>query len=422
MSAVPFRWPVGVTQDLRPRLATSISTGSRGDFRTADQLHASLQWSPWDIQSGRCRTMLYRFLVDHVPIISACVWTWVRLSAAPGAFRVSAAADNHVEAKAAERLGRLTENLFANVLDNRVGLATLMPELFGALFRDGIFGAFLTVMPDGTGVDRIIPVDALRMHRETGRSGPRLVLELDERSLELNRPDFYYLGLNSSSSDPFGRSILQPIPFVSYIEQQLVRDMQRSNHNAGYHRLHIKITPPERMAGESDSAYTNRINGYFDSTVEMIRSCEVDDNPVTWDNVAIEYIGPDSARSSQANWFVNHRATIEDICAGTNLAPYLLGYSYGATTTWSNFKFDVVMRQVRSVQAEVARFLNWIAAIDLALAGIEARAEFVFDNTFAYQATEHASIQSQRVDSLLKLYQAGLIDEKTARERAAGLF
>jgi hypothetical protein len=183
----------------------------------------------------------------------------------------------------------------------------------------------------------------------------------------------------------------------------------------------VKITPPERMTGESDSAYTDRINRYFDDTIDMIRSCDIDDNPVTWNNVAIEYIGPSRSREVANSWFLTHRAMIEDICAGTNLSPYLLGYSYGATTTWSAFKFDVVMRQVRSVQAEVARFMEWMGNIELALAGLNATCRYRFDNTFAYQAMDQSAIEAGRIDNILKLYNAGLIDEKTAREKAGEL-
>jgi hypothetical protein len=404
-----------------PRLATVVKSPEKGAIRTANKFNAILTWAPQDISNGRYRTMLYRFLTNHVPIISACVWTWVRLSAAPGEFKIVDARDERAKRTALERLKALSERVYANAIGNRVGLATMLPELFVSLFRDGIFGGFITVNADGSGIDRVIPVDSLIMSREQRDSGPGLFLDLESGMMDLDRADFRYIALSNSPAQPFGTSILQSIPLVTYIEQQLVSDMQRSSHNSGYHRLHIKITPPARMAGESDNAYTNRINGYFDSTVQMIRSCEVDDNPVTWDNVAVEYIGPNSSSSVSTNWFVSHRAMIEDICAGTNLAPYLLGYSYGATTTWSNFKFDVVMRQVRSVQAEVANFLEWIANIDLALAGIDASCRFVFDNSFAYQATDQVAVESKRVENLLKLYQAGLIDEKSAREKVGSL-
>ena len=131
----------------------------------------------------------------------------------------------------------------------------------------------------------------------------------------------------------------------------------------------------------------------------------------------IDYVGPDKSREISNSWFMNHRAMVEEICAGTNLSPYLLGYSYGATTSWANFKFDVVMRQVRSVQAEVAHFLEWIGNIDLALAGLDVRCRFEFDNSFAYQAKDDLNLETGRVDNVLKLYEAGLIDKELAREK-----
>jgi len=387
----------------------------RSSFKTAEKLGAVLRWTRPDVESGRFRIMLNRFLTRNIPVIHACVWTWVRLSAAPGVYKVHEAGGARETEAASARLEELSNRLYATAHGDRAGLVSLLPELFTSLYQDGLFGGFLTVHKDGNGVDGFIPVDPIHVTIDDGERRPRLRLDVDGRMVDLDRPDFYFLPFNSGVSEPLGRSILQAVPFVTYVEQQLVDDMRRSSHNSGFHRLHVKITPPERLAGESDNAYTGRINEYFDDTVEMIKSCDVDDNPVTWDNVLIEHVGPSQAKQIGSSWFMTHRAMVEDICAGTNLAPYLLGYSYGATTTWSAFKFDVVMRQVRSVQAEVARFLEWIGNIELGLAGINARCRFVFDNTFAYQAMDRSSVESSRVDNILKLFNAGLMDAEEAK-------
>ena len=402
-------------------LATVVRPSCKSPFQTTDKLHSMLKLSHHDIQSGRYRTLLYRFLTDNIPVVNACIWTWVRLSAAPGGFQVVDCSDEKLREKAGHRLVKLSQHLSTNASGNPVGLVTFLAELFTSLYRDGIFAGFLTVTKDGSAVDQFIPVDPTKLGWEEGEESSHLVLNYETGSFKLNRNDFYYLPLNGGLSEPLGRSVLKAVPFVSFIEQQLVDDMRRATHNSGFHRLHVKITPPERTAGESDSAYIERINGYFDSTVSMIKSCDVDDNPVTWDNVAIEHIGPSSSRSVANSWFFNHRAMIEDICSGTNLSPFLLGYSYGATTTWSAFKFDIVMRQVKSVQAEVAHFLEWMGNIDLALGGFDAKCRFVFDNTFAYQAAEKAIVESKQVENILKLYNAGLIDEEIARKKAEEL-
>ena len=383
---------------------------------TAAQIGSVLKWNAHDGESGRYKRLLYRYLTDHIPLVNACIWTWVRLSAAPGEFVIEDAPDRTV-ARAKDRLDRLTRRLFANPLGNRVGLESLLPELFLSLYRDGIFGGFVTLEPDSSGVDRFLPIDPVDLRTEGDQPGQRLVLDTKNKAIALDRTDFYYIPFNSSLSQPFGTSILHAVPFIAYIEQQLVDDMRRSSHNSGFHRLHVKITPPERLVGESETAYTDRINEYFDGTVRMIKTLDIDENPVTWDNVIIEHTGPNKSRDVSNSWFMNHRAMIEDICAGTHLAPYLLGYSFGATTTWSGFKFDVVMRQVRSVQSEVASFLEWLGAIDLALAGIDCRCRYVFDNTFAYQAKDNLEVETGRVSNILKLYESGLIDKSTAREK-----
>jgi hypothetical protein len=302
-----------------------------------------------------------------------------------------------------------------------MALTTFLTDLYYSLFRDGLFGGFLTVHKDGFGVDRFITVDGsdIRMDFESG--GRNLVLETADKAIDLKRSDFYFIPLNAGIHRPLGRSILQAIPFVAAVEQQLVNDMQKSVHNAGYNRLHIKIKPPVRNAGESDTAYITRINSYFDSTVSLIKSLEVEDNPVTWEDISIEQIGPDGNRSTTNSWFFNHRAMVEEICAGTNLAPFMLGYSYGATNTWSAFKFDLVMRQIRSIQAEVSQFLEWMGNIELALHGINLRCRFEFDNSFTYRATDEANIRMAQIEKVLKLYQAGLIDETTAKAKAGEL-
>lgn len=378
-----------------------------------------LRWSTSDFQNQHFKIELYRFLADSIPSVSACLWTWARLVAAPGKFIVSG--DSQAVRAAQEILDRLATGIYSNQLGNRVGFDVMLSDIVLTLIRDGSIGGFLLVNSDHSGVDQFVPVDPIRFLREQTENGPQLFLDGGERRIDLNRPDFYFIPFGNASNEPFGRSILKPIPFVSYIEQQLVDDMRRTSHNSGYHRLHVKITPPERIAGESDSAYTDRTNEYFDATVKMIKSCEVDDNPVTWNNVEIDYIGPGKSREVTNSWFMTHRAMIEEVCAGTNLAPYLLGYSYGSTTSWAEFKFDIVMRQVRSIQSDISSLIEWIGNVHLGLGGFDITCRWEFDNTFSYRAREESAVKSDRVNNLLRMYEAGLIERDDASRRARSL-
>ncbi len=144
----------------------------------------------------------------------------------------------------------------------------------------------------------------------------------------------------------------------------------------------------------------------------MVRGCEPEDNPVTWDNVTLDYIGPDSSRTVSNSWSLSHRAMVEEVCAGTNLSPFMLGFSYSAIQNWAKFKYDLVMRQVQSVQRQVSRFLEWIGNIELALRGCPGRCRYVFDNSLTYMATEQSQLRQAEIDNLIKLYSSGLVDRE----------
>ncbi len=374
---------------------------------------------PGTTDSGRFKISLYRFLRDNIPLLNSCIWTWSRLASAPARFAVTDSRSDGEEREASRILEEIWDKLYPFRSNRMPGMESFLPFLFSSLFTDGSFAGFLILRRDGGGIDRFITVDPALIGFAVNKRGEReTVIDTGESQIKADGEDFYYFGLNADSGGNTGKSILASVPFVSRIQQQLIDDMQRTTHNAGYHRLHVRITPPERQSGEADDSYISRINDYFDETVSMIKNCDPEDNPVTWDNVAIEYVGPGHTRSVSNSWFLSHRAMIEEICAGTNLSPFMLGYSFGTTHNWAQFKYDLVMRQVRSVQGQVSRFLEWIGNIELALRGFSCRCEFNFENAFTYLATERASIEKTRTDNLIALFSAGLISREEAQKKA----
>ncbi|MBN2227106.1 MAG: hypothetical protein JW763_07045 [candidate division Zixibacteria bacterium] len=364
---------------------------------------------------------LYRFLRDSIPLLGSCIWTWSRLTAAPGRYEILDCHAEEEKSGALKTLDRMSLRLDPSRHHRNGGLESFLPTLCDGLFTDGAFAGFLQVLPDMSGVDRFSPIDPAHLAVVSTKTGTKLVLQTESGKMPLDSDDFYYLGLNTDLKSGLGKSILRTIPFVAHIEQQLIDDMRRTMHNAGYHRLHVKITPPEKLSGESDDAYITRINEYFDQTVRMVKGCEPEDNPVTWDNVTIDHIGPDSARTVSNSWSLSHRAMVEEICAGTNLSPFMLGFTYSAIQNWAKFKYDLVMRQVQSVQRQVARFLEWIGNVELALRGYSGRCRYGFDNSLTYLATEQSQLRQADIDNLIKLYSNGLIDRKTASQKAGEL-
>ncbi len=376
-----------------------------------------------DWRQSRFRVRLYRFMAEAVPLIHSVVWTWSRMAGAPGKFRFFQD-DRPVEnPQALAVLDTLFQRINRTCFGHSGSQADLLPPFFQSLFLDGAVVGRMELFDDLSEIRTFRFFDLAQAELKVSTEGEIAAVVSDEvGERRFSGSDIFYYALNADLANPYGRSILGAIPFVTFVEQQLVDDMRRTMHNAGYHRLHVKIKPPERKEGEADEAYVTRANSYFDSTVAMIRDIEPDDNPVTWDDVTIAHTGPgDSGGTKTTNWYLNHRAMVEEICSGTHLAPFLLGYSYNATTNWAQFKYDLVMRQVQTVQNAAINFLSWLANIELALRGFDVTAKWHFDNAFSALAREQAEVKAKEAAGIIDLYQAGLIDRETATEAAARL-
>lgn len=395
----------------------------RFNFQGSGSVAAGIAFGAGEWRESRFRVRLYRFMAEAIPLINAVIWTWSRLAAAPGRFSLWKDDRQADSPEAQEVLKRLFERINRGCFGHGGTEGDILPPFFQSLYLDGAVLGSMEICPDLSGVARYRFFDLAKTEAQVGSDGKITAVEaLPSGERRHTGPDLFYYALNADLAHPHGCSILKAVPFVTFVEQQLVDDMRRSMHNSGYHRLHVKIRPPEKREGEADEPYVSRANSYFDSTVAMIRDIEPEDNPVTWDDVAIEYIGPSGTGGAKtSNWYLNHRAMVEEICSGTHLSPFLLGYSYNATTNWAQFKYDLVMRQVRSVQSAATSFLNWLANIELALRGFDLNATWEFDNTVSALAAERADVTSKEAASIIALYNAGLIDKEAAMRSAARL-
>ena len=148
-----------------------------------------------------------------------------------------------------------------------------------------------------------------------------------------------------------------------------------------------------------------------------MRDLEVDDNPITWDDVEISAVGPGGQVAATHNWYLNHRAMVEDVIAGCHLAPFMLGYSYGTTQTWAKFKYEMVGRQISTLQRAASRFCEWIAGIELALAGVDATVHHVFDNRLEFDRRERFEADRTQTEVVLRQLDAGLLTIEQARRQ-----
>ncbi len=362
------------------------------------------------------RITLYRFLRENIPVVNGAVWVWVRLCASPMEFAVRGEADERSAEALKPHLERLNAILAASPYGRFGGIDRLCDLFFSSLFVDGAFAGGLQFDSRGA-LTGFLPCDIRNLGFERDQAGGdwRIILEADGQRNLLDSASFIYLPLDEEANDPRGRSILQSVGFVSRIEQKLLDDMHKAQEKAGYNRLHVVIKKPERRVGETESAYIERANTYFDDTVTLFSGIRPADSAVTWDDVEIKTISPEGGAGG--SWYLSHRAIVEDICAGVHLDPFMLGYSYSSTQTWARFKYELVLREIASVQKLAVRFFEWLVNGYLQSVGAGLAVDVRFDNDRVHSLLDQNRGEQQEMAHVADLFKAGLLSREEARDR-----
>ena len=368
------------------------------------------------------RVTLYRFLRENIPIISGAIWIWSRLCASPMEFRLPDGASARNVTLLKSQLDKLNAILSPNPYYKSGGLDRLCDLFFNSLFIDGAFAGSVNINETGH-LAGFIPCDIRNLTFEcepdaAGNPQWKIYRESESGRELMDPATFIYIPLDDDANDPRGKSILQSVGFVSRLEQKLLDDMQKSQEKAGYNRLHVLIKKPERRLGETEQNYIDRANGYFDDTVTLFSGIKPSDSAVTWDDIEIKTIGPASGTGNATHsWYLSHRSLVEDICAGVHLDPFMLGYSYSSTQTWARFKFELVLREIISVQRQATKFFEWLVNTHLALEGIDLKVSLVFDNDRVNSILEKYQAEHEAADRVVELFKAGLLSREEAREK-----
>ncbi len=362
------------------------------------------------------RASLYRYLRDHIPIVSAAVWAWVRLCATPQTREISGS-DAEVR-RAQEILDDLDDRILENPYLRGRGVARLTEAMFLELFTLGRFCGELVLLPDGSGLDFFRTLDPFRVRWDRSSDSRRWQASYEKDGgggRKLARERTFYATLGQDAFNPAGIEPLACIPFVLEIEQKLLEDMARSSHNAGTPRLQIKITPPPAFENEHEEEYLARINAYFDQTVEQFSSLEADQNLFTWSDVEVTVIGGEKGRAF--TWKVNREQVLEDVITGLKLFPWVLGRSHGTTMNWVGAQYNLLMQEVDSIQATGTALADWLYASELKLRGCAAQAKHVFAPNQDPFLLERAQAEDIRFRTIQGMVNDGYLTKEEGKRR-----
>lgn len=356
---------------------------------------------------------VYRHLRDVIPDISDAVWTWKRLCHTGHDLVLTGLDGGAAPASAHEAVSALESRVNAGA----GGLPGLLDIFYASLFTYGA-GAF-EVVPGRARewIHDIVPVDVwtVRFRRESG------LLEACQyaggETITLPRDYFLYVGLDRDGTNPYGRSMLRSLPASVSIQQQLLSDMAKATHNAGWNKLHIRYRPEERQPSESIEEYQARTRDNLHTLRDRLSGAAIDQNLVTYDNVEVAVLG-----GHQRNhvFYENHKAVEEQVITGVHMMPVLMGRNYGSTETYGTAQFEVVNRQVLTVNRQVGAMLSRIFNLELSLRGIAARATVTMRGNRTVDIVKEATARGKEIENALRLLEAGLIDRNRAASQALG--
>ncbi len=350
---------------------------------------------------------VYRFLRDAIPDISDAVWTWKRLCQTGYSVAITEASSDRAKVRA-ERLVR--------ALDRRVnggdrGMTGLLDILYASLFTYGAAACEIVLSKSRESIWDVVPVDVwtVRFRREDGRLQAYQMQGGEAVPLPMER--FVYIGMDRDGTNPYGRSMLRSIPFVVKIQQRLMEDMAKATHNAGWSKLHVQYAGEERQRGESAEAYRERMAGNLESLRSRLSGLETDQNLVTYDNVKVSLLRGDQ----QAQVFYdNHKAIEEQVITGMHLMPILMGRNYGTTETYGTAQFEIINRQVETVNREIEALLSRLYNFELALMWGEARAEVRMKTNRTVDVLKEAQARGREIANAVALREQGFVDQAGA--------
>lgn len=350
---------------------------------------------------------VYRFLCDAIPDISDAVWTWKRLCQTGYDTNILDASSG----LAKERAARLLHELDTRVNSGDRGMDGLLDIFYTSLFTYGAAAFEIVLSQNRESIYDVVPVDVwtVRFRRKDGILQPYQLHNGEE--IPLPRERFVYVGLDRDGTNPYGRSMLRSIPFVVKIQQRLIEDMAKAVHNAGHSKLHVRYTPGERQRGEPEEAYLARLDKNFNHLRDQLNGLAVDQNLVTYDNVQVDVVRGDQRGMV---FYENHKAIEEQVITGMHLMPILLGRNYGTTETYGTAQFEIINRQVETVNRSVKRILERLYNFELALMWGEARARVDMRQNRTVDVLKEATARGKEIANAVQLRDQGFLNHAEA--------
>ena len=244
---------------------TSLSTAAMSTPFPQESLslfNPDYQYLPPPGADPRVLFPILRRLRDYIPDVSAGVWAWVRLCSTPQSYTFTGGSPAE-QTEAAQILADLDKRICGYQPGREHGVEALVQAYFLSVFTYGSFCGEVILHDSRRKIERFVVIDpaSIRFRLDPkNRIYTPYQIQHDNTLIPLGPSSFFYYGLDTDGLSPYGRSPLLAIPLMVKLQQQLLHDMTRAQHNAGYPTVHFKVSPVKQMSGEHGNDYNQRLN------------------------------------------------------------------------------------------------------------------------------------------------------------------
>lgn len=311
---------------------------------------------------------LYDALREAVPIIDAAVTKTVRLT---GGFKVICSD---------ERYQKLIDDFVNGV---RVGLSGVSLQSFIDSYLDSLI-TYGNAAGEIILSDDMNEISCLRNINPSGievasdkKYNPVYFIKSGGKKIIVKNPSLIlFTALSPKGDNPYGKSVLSGLPYLSRILMRIYESIGQNFDRVGNVRYAVTYKPQSETDISSARERAEQIAKEWSDGMNASRNGEVRDFVAVGD-VDIKVIGADNQIIDTETPV---RQLLEQIVAKLSIPPFLLGLSWSTTERMSSQQADILTSELCFYRRLLTPVIVKICESYLAISGIDAKTEVLWDN------------------------------------------
>lgn len=311
---------------------------------------------------------LYDALREAVPIIDAAVTKTVRLT---GGFKVICSD---------ERYQGLVDDFVNSV---RVGLSGVSLQSFIDSYLDSLI-TYGNAAGEIILSDDMNEISCLRNINPSGievasdkKYNPVYFIKSGGKKIPVKNPSLIlFTALSPKGDNPYGKSVLSGLPYLSRILMRIYESIGQNFDRVGNVRYAVTYKPQSETDISSTRERAEQIAKEWSDGMNASRNGEVRDFVAVGD-VDIKVIGADNQIIDTE---IPVKQILEQIVAKLSIPPFLLGLSWSTTERMSSQQADILTSELCYYRRLLTPVIVKICESYLAISGIDAKTEVLWDN------------------------------------------